>query len=126
MKEKQGGTVMNRLKNFYLDRNNGKVFGVCAGLARMLGWDATFIRVGLVVATLAGGWPWTAIAYVAAAVIAKARSRSFSETDELRNWRGSTHDLKRQSRDIDHRMAEIDSYVASSNRRLAEEFEQLR
>jgi phage shock protein C len=117
---------MNWLKNFHLDRNNGKIFGVCAGLARMLGWDATFIRVGLVVATLAGGSPWTVIAYVAAAMIAKARPGSFSETDELRHWRGSTHDLKRERRDIDHRMAEIDSYVASSNQRLAEEFEQIR
>jgi phage shock protein C len=118
---------MNWLKNFHLDRNNGKIFGVCAGLARKLGWDATFIRVALVVATLAGGWPWTVIAYVAAAMIAKTtRSGSFGEADELRNWRASTHDLKRESRDIDHRMAEIDSYVASSNRHLAEEFEQLR
>ena len=38
---------------FRLDRDNGKVFGVCAGLANTTGVDALWIRLGLVITTLA-------------------------------------------------------------------------
>ena len=37
---------------YALDRSNGKLLGVCAGLARMTGWDALVIRLGVVLATL--------------------------------------------------------------------------
>lgn len=37
---------------FRLDKHDGKVFGVCAGLANYTGIDAVWIRIGLVAATL--------------------------------------------------------------------------
>ena len=56
---------------FELDKANGKLLGVCAGIANHTGVDATIVRVALVIATLIGGFPWTLIAYVVAAMIAK-------------------------------------------------------
>ncbi len=38
---------------FRLDKSNGKVFGVCSGIANSTDIDATWIRLGLVIATLA-------------------------------------------------------------------------
>ena len=60
-------------KRFYLDKANGRIFGVCSGIARHMGWDPTFVRVGVVLVTLLGAFPWTLVTYVAAAMIAKNR-----------------------------------------------------
>jgi phage shock protein C len=37
-----------------LDKRNGKLMGVCAGLANRFGWDVTLIRIGFVLATVFG------------------------------------------------------------------------
>ena len=55
---------------YALDRTNGKVLGVCAGLARTTGWDVTIVRVGLVLATLFLLGPVAVLAYVLTALIA--------------------------------------------------------
>jgi phage shock protein C len=113
-------------KKFQLDRRNGKFMGVCAGLANYTGLDATVIRIALVVVTILGAFPWTLIAYGAAAWIAKPRSYSADLAEDAKGWRTSTHDMRSSMRDIDHRMAEVDTYVAQSNSSLAQEIEKLR
>lgn len=55
---------------FQLDRTNGKLMGVCAGLSNKFGIDVTLLRVGFVIATLAGfGLP--VVAYLAIGLIAE-------------------------------------------------------
>ena len=39
---------------FRLNRQRGKLMGVCAGMADCFGWDVTLVRVGWVAATLLG------------------------------------------------------------------------
>ena len=41
-------------EQFRLDRQNGKLMGVCAGLANYFGMDATLIRILFVLGTLIG------------------------------------------------------------------------
>ena len=55
---------------YALDRTNGKVLGVCAGLARTTGWDVTLVRIGLVLATLFLLGPVAVLAYVLTAMVA--------------------------------------------------------
>jgi phage shock protein C len=112
---------------FSLDRANGKLFGVCSGIANMTGIDATIVRVGVVVATLVGGFPWTVIAYVAAALIAKDPGRAEFDRDAFAaRERMSTYRMATETRDIDRRIAEVESYVASRNSSLEREIEALR
>jgi phage shock protein C len=110
------------LKTFTLDKRNAKMMGVCAGLARYFGIDATLVRIAVVLVTLAGAFPWTLIAYGLAALIAKPSSRADAEL----NRSVSTKDLRLNMRDIDRRMAEVEHYVTSSNSSLASEIEKLR
>jgi len=117
---------MNGRRKFGLDKVNGKWMGVCAGLANFLGIDATFVRVGMVLLTLVGGFPWTIIAYVAAGLIAKPKRRGLGYDAADQQRRLSTYELKAGMRDIDRRMAEVESYVTQSNVRLAHEIEELR
>ncbi|WP_164156966.1 PspC domain-containing protein [Sandarakinorhabdus rubra] len=37
-----------------LDKSNGKLMGVCAGIANRFGWDVTLVRIAFVLATLFG------------------------------------------------------------------------
>jgi phage shock protein C len=114
-------------KRFYLDKPNGRIFGVCSGIARHMGWDPTFVRVGVVLVTLLGAFPWTLIAYGAAAMIAKDRSLGSHDGDApVRAAKISTYELNRSMRDIDRRMAEVETYVTAQNTGLAREIESLR
>ena len=43
---------MTSASDFATDKANGKMMGVCAGLARSTGIDVTLVRIAAVVATL--------------------------------------------------------------------------
>lgn len=45
------------------DRVNGKILGVCAGLARSIEWDSTFVRLIALLALMLLG-PFTILAYL--------------------------------------------------------------
>ena len=114
-------------KRFYLDKANGRIFGVCAGIARHMGWDPTFVRVGVVLITLLGAFPWTLLAYGAVAMIARNRPvGGYGEEVPARVAKTSTYELNRSMRDIDRRMAEVETYVTAQNTGLAREIESLR
>ncbi|HEU0098104.1 MAG TPA: PspC domain-containing protein [Allosphingosinicella sp.] len=112
-------------KSFYLDKANGKVFGVCSGLANHMNWDPTFVRVAVVLLTLVT-FPWAMVAYGVAAMIGKTRPSAYGDEAVARPLRTSTHELNRSMRDIDRRMAEIETYVTAQNTPLAREIESLR
>lgn len=124
-----------RRTKFYLDRRNRKVKGVCAGIADYTGIDATWVRVGVVLLTFLGGFPWTVIAYYVTAWVADDRPREFDETDpeQEKFWQGvrakpgrSIRGVRSSFRDIDRRLADIEAHVTSHNSRLAREIEALR
>ena len=62
---------MNSL--YALDRSNGKILGVCAGLARSTGWDPTLIRLGTVALTLFALGPVALLIYLVTALVAESR-----------------------------------------------------
>ncbi|MEA3054087.1 MAG: phage shock protein [Sphingomonadales bacterium] len=120
---------------FYLDKENRKWKGVCSGIADYTGVDVTVIRIGMVVLTFVGGFPWTFIAYWVAAWLAPVKPHAIAnETPEqTKFWQGvrasparTVRDVRSRFREIDRRLAEVETYVTSSNSRLAREIEQLR
>lgn len=111
-------------KRFTLDKANRKLMGVCAGIARMTGWDVTIVRVATVVAALI--FHPLAIAYVVAGLVAKPARGGFEQEAPAVRPRMSTYDMKRTMGDYDRRLAEIDTCMASANSPLAREIEKLR
>lgn len=59
--------------SYALDRENAKMLGVCAGLARTTGIDATFVRIGAVLLTLFALGPVAVLLYLLTAFIAESR-----------------------------------------------------
>ncbi|AOH85476.1 phage shock protein C [Sphingomonas panacis] len=119
---------------FYLDKQNRKWLGVCSGIADYTGIDATWVRVGAVVLTIAGGFPWTLLAYWLVAWMADAKPYGlYDSKEDQKFWQGvrsnptrSTAEVRSKFRDIDRRLADIEMMYTSRNTRLADEIESLR
>ena len=120
---------------FYLDRRNKKYQGVCAGIADYTGFDVTLVRVATVILTLMGGFPWTLIAYWLTSWLAKDKPREIADDtpEETKFWQGvraspgrTVRDVRSRFRDLDRRLADIETHVTSGNMSLANEIEKLR
>jgi phage shock protein C len=123
-----------RRTKFYRDKRNGKWMGVCAGIADYTGIDVTIIRIGMVVAVVMGsGAP--ILVYLAAGFIApvKPSELDYERPEDKKFWQGvrasprrTVRDVRSRFREIDRRLADVETYVTSSNSQLAREIEQLR
>ena len=119
---------------FYLDKQNAKWRGVCAGISDYTGVDVTWVRVGLVLLTLLGGFPWTLVAYGVTAWVANPKPLGlYNDAEDAKFWQGvrqsparTTRDVRGKFRDIDRRLADVELYYTSRNTSLAEEIERLR
>ncbi|MBB4084821.1 envelope stress response membrane protein PspC [Sphingomonas carotinifaciens] len=120
---------------FYLDKQNAKFKGVCAGIADYTGIDALWVRVAAVLLTVSGvGIPWVPLAYVLVAWMATAKPIGLYQTDDdAKFWQGvrsnpkrSTAEVRSKFRDIDRRLADIELHYTSRNSRLADEIDSLR
>ena len=123
-----------RRTKFYLDKKNGKFLGVCSGIADYSGINVLWVRIGAVLVTLMGAFPWTVIAYFLAAWMADDKpSGLYADRDDEKFWQGvrtnparSTRDVRSKFRDIDRRLGDIETYYTSRNTRLASEIDSLR
>ena len=50
----QTENTMSNRPGFHLDKTNGKVMGVCAGIANRFGWDVNLVRISFVLGTVFG------------------------------------------------------------------------
>jgi phage shock protein C len=127
--------VSVRHTKFYRDKRNGKWMGVCAGIADYTGVDVTLVRIAFVLATVCGGSGIVLVAYLIAGWMApvKPRELAYQSAEDAKFWQGvrasparTVRDVRSRFRDIDRRLADVETYVTSSNGRLAREIEQLR
>ena len=118
---------------FYRDKANGKVMGICAGIAEYTGFDVTLVRIGMVVLTVAVSGTLIPI-YFIAGWIAPEKPRDLYETvEDQKFWQGvrtnpkrSTAEVRSKFRELDRRLADIETHYTSRNTRLADEIEALR
>jgi phage shock protein C len=126
---------MSTLKTkFYRDKRNGKWLGVCAGIADYTGVDVTLVRIGMILITLLGSGSLL-LAYLLTGWIApvKPSELAYQSAEDAKFWQGvrasptrTVRDVRSKFREIDRRLADVETYVTSSNAQLAREIEQLR
>ena len=111
-----------RGRTFEVDRENGKLLGVCAGIARATNVDATLVRIAVVALALATSFFWICALYGAAALAGK--QGAFGQRREARL--AASDDLRDRMRAHELRMQAMETYTTSANSRLAREIEDLR
>ncbi len=119
---------------FYRDKRNGKIMGVCAGIADYTGFDVNLVRVCFLATVFMSGGSVLPFYIIAGFVTPpKPHELDLDDREERRFWQGvrasptrSARDIRSRFRDIDRRLADIESYVTTENRSLANEIEQLR
>lgn len=117
----------------YRDKINGKLLGVCAGIADYTGVEVNLVRAAAVILTLMGVGIIIP-AYLLGAMLLPVKPASlYADRDEQRFWQGvrqspgrTAREVRAKFRDIDRRLADIEHYYVSSNPRLAAEIERLR
>ncbi|AXB75831.1 PspC domain-containing protein [Novosphingobium sp. P6W] len=127
---------------FYLDKSNAKIAGVCSGIADYTGVDSLWVRVGAVLLLLFG-FPLVIAVYIVVALVADKRPMGlYSEEEEMRllrrmerrrarkglNLSGSepSSRLRTDLSDMDRRVADMEAHYSTSNSRLAAEIDNLR
>ncbi len=119
---------------FYRDKANGKVLGVCAGIADYTGYDVTLIRVAMLVLIVGLSVGSLIPVYFIAGMIAPEKPRDLYDTpDDQKFWQGvrtntrrTTTEVRSKFRELDRRLADIETHYTSRNTRLADEIEALR
>ena len=125
--------MSDRRTKFYRDKQNGRFLGVCAGVADYVGIDVTVVRVVTVLLTLAAGG-WTIPAYFITAWLAPSKPFGlYDDAEDAKFWQGvrsnpsrSASEVRSKFRDLDRRLADIETLYTSRNTRLADEIDALR
>ncbi len=118
---------------FYLDKQNRKCLGVCAGIADYTGIDVLWVRVAAVLTTIFA-FPPLIVVYFVVGWLATAKPLGlYDDDEEKRFWQGtranprrSVNEIRSRFRDVDRRLGDIETMVTSRNSRLAREIEDLR
>lgn len=117
----------------YRDKVNGKWLGVCEGLGEYTGLDPLWIRLGfLTMFFVTSGAAF--FVYIGLAMVTSQKPNGlYQNEDDAKFWQGvranprrSTAEVRSKLRDIDRRMADIETFYTSRNTQLADEIERLR
>ncbi len=117
---------------FYRDKVDGKILGVCAGIGEYTGVDPLWVRLGAVV--LAMVIPPIILAYFVIGILAcKKPAHLYADSQEKKFWQRvrqsparTAREVRASFRDIDRRLADVETYYVTSNPRLSAEIERLR
>lgn len=117
----------------YRDKQNAKLMGVCAGIADYTGVNSLWVRLGFLVLLFSLA-PFVLPAYfIAGLLLNKKPAHLYVEPEEQKYWQRvrqsptrTAREIRSQMRDVDRRLADVETYYVSSNPRLNAEIERLR
>ncbi|MGI9375152.1 MAG: envelope stress response membrane protein PspC [Tsuneonella suprasediminis] len=117
----------------YRDKQNAKLMGVCAGIADYTGVNALWVRLGFL-ALLFTVAPILLPAYFVAGMLLSTKPpHLYVDQEETKYWqrvrqspKRTAREIRARFRDIDRRLADVETYYVTSNPRLSAEIERLR
>jgi phage shock protein C len=119
--------------SLYRDKHNGKIMGVCAGIADYTGINVLWVRLLAVLSIFITGGPSIIAYFIAGMLLNKKPPYLYRDESEQKYWQGVRQNPKRTAReiraayrDIDRRLAAVEHHYVSSNPRLTAEIERLR
>ncbi|HEJ2472807.1 TPA: envelope stress response membrane protein PspC [Vibrio cholerae] len=126
-------------RELYRDPYNGKIAGVCAGLANYFGLEVWLVRILVITAALLGGTFLVLVAYVAMALILEKLPKQYREdirsqqehTLKSKPWaqgqapKELLHTLDRDLSQVESRIRSVEAYVTSEAFKVNREFRKL-
>ncbi|EGR1068773.1 phage shock protein C [Vibrio cholerae] len=138
MKPQTGEIAMSK-RELYRDPYNGKIAGVCAGLANYFGLEVWLVRILVITAALLGGTFLVLVAYVAMALMLEKLPKQYRE--DIRSQQAHTlkskpwaqgqapkellHTLDRDLSQVENRIRSVEAYVTSEAFKVNREFRKL-
>lgn len=117
----------------YRDKQNGKFMGVCAGIADYTGVDVLWVRIGMLMLIGMTSGAILPLYFIAGILLNKKPAHLYVDQDEQKYWqrvrqspKRTAREIRARFRDIDRRLAEVETYYVTSNPRLSAEIERLR
>lgn len=139
-----GVNMSNKRRELLRDDRNGKIAGVCAGIADYFGWELWLVRVVVLASVLLGFGGILPVLYLVGWIVLEKKSVAEQRSGEpvraaaerpvevkTRVWqRGEAppralNHLKQQFDSIEYRLRDMESYVTSSKFQLHREFNKL-
>ena len=118
---------------FYRDKVNGKLMGVCAGIADYTGVNSLWVRLGFIGLNFMTGFAVLLPYFIVGLLADKKPAHLYSDRQEQQFWQGvrqsptrTAREVRGRLREIDRRLAEVETFYVSSNPRLSAEIERLR
>ena len=110
------------------------IAGVCSGLAGHLGWPVKYVRLAMVLSVFT---PLSGVTlpmyFLAGLVLNKKPAHLYVDAQEQKYWQRvrqspqrTAREIRARFRDVDRRLAEVETYYVTSNPRLSAEIERLR
>ena len=116
----------------YRDKQNAKLMGVCSGLADYTGINALWIRLAFLIMIPATGFI-IPLYFLAGLLLSKKPTHLYVDRDEQKYWQRvrqspqrTAREIRARFRDVDRRLAEVESFYITSNPSLSAEIERLR
>ncbi|TXH97260.1 MAG: envelope stress response membrane protein PspC [Rheinheimera sp.] len=136
--------MSSKRRELLRDDRNGKIAGVCAGIADYFGWELWLVRVVVLASVLLGFGGFLPVLYLVGWIVLEKKSVAESRSGTVptpvadrpvevktRVWqRGEAppralNHLKQQFDAIEYRLRDMESYVTSSKFQLHREFNKL-
>jgi phage shock protein C len=117
----------------YRDKQNAKLLGVCAGIADYTGVNTLWVRLGFLILLFTVAPILLPAYFVAGLLLNKKPPHLYVDRQEQQYWQSvrqnpkrTAREIRSRMRDIDRRLAEVETFYVSSNPRLTAEIERLR
>ena len=117
----------------YRDKQNSKLMGVCAGIADYTGVNMLWVRLAAIMMIFITSGGVIPFYFIAGLLLNKKPAHLYVDHDESKYWQRVRQNPKRTAReirsrmkDVDRRLAEVETFYVSSNPRLTAEIDRLR
>lgn len=106
--------MSNKRRELYRNAEQGKIAGVCAGIADYFGWETWLIRI-LVVSGVLFGMPFLVLGYVAAwFILDKTPTKTVKANYQSHESNYAKGQQQQQSADVDHESIKVKARIWQS------------
>jgi phage shock protein C len=125
--------VTSERTTLYRDKQNGKLLGICSGIADYTGINVAWVRLAALMLIFVTSGFIIPFYFLSGFVLGKKPAHLYVDKEEQRYWqhvrqspKRTAREIRSRFRDIDRRLADVENYYVTSNPRLSAEIERLR